>query len=45
MRRSMIKLSGFLGRHRRWVFVSWVAVLVLALPFAIRQTEHLTAAA
>jgi RND superfamily putative drug exporter len=42
MRESMIQLSGFLGRHRRWVLAAWVAVLVLALPLASRQTEHLT---
>jgi RND superfamily putative drug exporter len=42
MRRSMIQLSGFLGHHRRVVLAGWVVVLVAALPFATRQTEHLT---
>jgi RND superfamily putative drug exporter len=42
MRRSMIQLSGFLGRHRRLVLAAWLVVLVAALPFATRQTEHLT---
>jgi uncharacterized membrane protein YdfJ with MMPL/SSD domain len=42
MRESMSRLAGFLGRRRRWVLAGWVIVLVLALPLALRQTEHLT---
>ncbi len=42
MRESMSKLAGFLGRRRRLVLVAWIATLVLAFPFASRQTEHLT---
>ena len=42
MRERMIQLSGFLGRRRRWVLGAWVLILVLALPFASKQTEHLT---
>ncbi|MFI5027438.1 MAG: MMPL family transporter [Solirubrobacterales bacterium] len=42
MRESMIQLSRFLGRHRRLVLAVWVLVLVLSLPLASRQTEHLT---
>jgi uncharacterized membrane protein YdfJ with MMPL/SSD domain len=42
MRESMSRLSGFLRRHRRSVLFGWVLVLVLAFPFASRQTEHLT---
>ncbi len=38
----MIQLAGFLGRHRRWVVLGWVAIVVFALPFASRQTDHLT---
>jgi RND superfamily putative drug exporter len=38
----MIKLAGFLGRRRRWVLGSWVAVVVVALPLASHQTDHLT---
>jgi len=38
----MRRLSGFLGRRRRWVLIGWVAVLLLTLPLASRQTEHLT---
>jgi uncharacterized membrane protein YdfJ with MMPL/SSD domain len=42
MRDAMDRLSGLLGRRRRWVLGAWVAIVVLALPFASRQTEHLT---
>jgi uncharacterized membrane protein YdfJ with MMPL/SSD domain len=42
MRDSMNRLSGVLGRRRRWVLAGWIAIVVLALPFAARQTEHLT---
>jgi RND superfamily putative drug exporter len=42
MRESMIQLSGFLGRHRRWVLAGWVAVLLVALPIASHQTDNLT---
>jgi uncharacterized membrane protein YdfJ with MMPL/SSD domain len=38
----MIKLAGFLGRRRRWVLGSWVVVVVVALPLASHQTDHLT---
>jgi uncharacterized membrane protein YdfJ with MMPL/SSD domain len=42
MRDAMNRLAAVLGRRRRWVVAAWVAVVVLALPFAARQTEHLT---
>jgi uncharacterized membrane protein YdfJ with MMPL/SSD domain len=42
MRNGMNRLAGVLGRRRRWVVAIWVAVVVCALPFAARQTEHLT---
>jgi len=42
MRDTMTRLAGFLGRRRRWVLGAWIAVVVLALPFAAKQTEHLT---
>ena len=38
----MKRLAGLLGRRRRWVVAAWVLVVVLALPFAAKQTEHLT---
>jgi len=38
----MDRLAGFLER-RRWVVLGvWIALLVAALPFASRQTDHLT---
>jgi len=42
MREFMVKLAGVLGRRRRWVLAGWVAVVVLALPIASHQTDHLT---
>jgi uncharacterized membrane protein YdfJ with MMPL/SSD domain len=42
MRDGMNRLAGVLGRRRRWVVAIWVAVVVCALPFAAKQTEHLT---
>jgi len=42
MRNGMNRLAGVLGRRRRWVLAIWVLIVVVALPFAARQTEHLT---
>jgi len=42
MREGMNRLAGVLGRRRRWVLAAWVAIVVCALPFAAKQTEHLT---
>jgi uncharacterized membrane protein YdfJ with MMPL/SSD domain len=42
MRETMNRLAEFLGRRRRWVLAAWVLIVVLALPFAAKQTEHLT---
>jgi RND superfamily putative drug exporter len=42
MREFMVKLAGVLGRRRRWVIAGWAVVVLLALPLASRQTEHLT---
>ena len=42
MQTAMDALTAFLER-RKWLVVgAWVALLVAALPFAMRQTEHLT---
>jgi uncharacterized membrane protein YdfJ with MMPL/SSD domain len=38
----MNRLAGFLGHRRRWVVAAWVAILLCALPFAAKQTDHLT---
>lgn len=42
MRDGMKRLAAVLGRRRRWVLAAWVAIVVLALPFAAKQTEHLS---
>jgi uncharacterized membrane protein YdfJ with MMPL/SSD domain len=42
MRDAMTRLAGILGRRRRWVLGAWVLIVVLALPFAAQQTDHLT---
>jgi RND superfamily putative drug exporter len=42
MQGAMDRLSGFLERRRGLVLVAWIAVLAAAMPFAVRQTEHLT---
>ena len=38
----MDRLAGFLERRRWIVLVAWVLVLLAALPFAAKQTDHLT---
>ncbi|HET7574630.1 MAG TPA: hypothetical protein VFJ99_05895, partial [Solirubrobacterales bacterium] len=38
----MSRLAGFLGRRRRWVLAAWILIVLLALPFASKQTDHLT---
>jgi RND superfamily putative drug exporter len=38
----MRALAGFLGRRRKLVVAAWVLIVLLALPFAAKQTEHLT---
>jgi RND superfamily putative drug exporter len=42
MKDAMNRLAQFLGRRRRWVVGAWVLIVLLALPFAAKQTEHLT---
>jgi uncharacterized membrane protein YdfJ with MMPL/SSD domain len=42
MRNAMNRLAAVLGRRRRWVLGIWMAIVLVALPFAARQTEHLT---
>jgi len=42
MRNGMNRLAGVLGRRRRWVLGIWILIVICALPFAARQTEHLT---
>ena len=38
----MDRLAGFLERRRWLVLAAWLLILLAALPFAARQTEHLT---
>jgi uncharacterized membrane protein YdfJ with MMPL/SSD domain len=38
----MNKLAGFLGRRRRLVLAAWLVIVLAALPFAAKQTEHLS---
>ena len=42
MRGAARALSSFVGRHRLAVGLLWLAVIALALPFAMKQTENLT---
>jgi len=39
---AMNRLAQFLGRRRRLVVAAWVLIVLAALPFAAKQTEHLT---
>jgi len=43
MQRFMDRLTSFLERRRRLVLGVWVALLLVSLPFAMKQTEYLTA--
>jgi len=38
----MRSLAQVLGRRRRWVVGGWVLIVLFALPFASKQTDHLT---
>jgi uncharacterized membrane protein YdfJ with MMPL/SSD domain len=42
MQRAMDRLSDFVERRRRLVVIVWAVALLAALPFAAKQTEHLT---
>src|SRR3954447_3442630 len=42
MQAAMDRLDGFTRRHGRLVAVAWLALLIAAIPFAARQTDHLT---
>src|SRR5436190_7070165 len=42
MQRAMDSLDGFLKRHRRAVLAVWTVAIVAGIPFAARQTEHLS---
>ncbi|HEX5762408.1 MAG TPA: MMPL family transporter [Solirubrobacterales bacterium] len=38
----MLRLAGFLARRRRIVIAVWLLVVLVSLPLAAKQTEHLT---
>jgi uncharacterized membrane protein YdfJ with MMPL/SSD domain len=38
----MDRLAGFLERRRWLVLAAWLLILLAALPFAAKQTDHLT---
>ena len=42
MQRTMDRLSDFVERRRKLVAIVWLVTLLAALPFAAKQTEHLT---
>src|SRR5918999_2867260 len=42
MQAGMDRLSSFLERRRFVVLGAWVLLLLAALPFTLRQTDHLT---
>ncbi len=42
MQAAMDRLEGFTRRHGKLVALAWLALLLAAVPFAARQTEHLT---
>jgi uncharacterized membrane protein YdfJ with MMPL/SSD domain len=42
MRIAMKRLAAFLGRRRRWAVAFWILVVVVAAPFAAKQTDNLT---
>jgi RND superfamily putative drug exporter len=42
MQAAMDRLERLVARRRRLVLVLWIAAVVVAVPFASRQTENLT---
>src|SRR5947209_12442260 len=42
MLRAVDRLSGFVERRRLLVVAVWLAALIAAIPFSLRQTDHLT---
>src|SRR5215210_6269814 len=42
MQTTMLRLDAFLRRHRRAVLAAWAVTLLAAVPFAARQSEHLS---
>ncbi|MDA0180483.1 MMPL family transporter [Solirubrobacter phytolaccae] len=42
MQAAMDRLERLIARHRRLVLIVWLAIVVVSVPFAGRQTENLT---
>ncbi|CAA9512258.1 MAG: Transmembrane heme transport protein MmpL11 [uncultured Solirubrobacteraceae bacterium] len=42
MQGFMVRLDGMLRRRRWWVLGAWVVALAVAVPFAAKQSDHLT---
>ena len=42
MQTAMLRLDRLLRRRRRLVLIGWAVILLAALPFAARQSEHLS---
>src|SRR3954466_3122167 len=42
MQRAMDRLEGAVARRRTLVLLTWLGLLVAALPFTLKQTDHLT---
>jgi RND superfamily putative drug exporter len=42
MHDAMVRLAEFLARRRRLVIAAWALVVLVSLPLAAKQTEHLT---
>src|SRR3712207_926443 len=42
MQRLMLRLDSLVTRRRRWILAAWVLALAVALPFAAKQSDHLS---
>src|SRR3954470_823915 len=42
MQKAMDRLEGAVARRRTLVLLTWLGLLIAALPFTLKQTDHLT---
>src|SRR5437899_10773338 len=42
MQRVMMRVDGAIGRRRRVFLAAWLVLVIAAVPFAVRQSDHLT---
>src|SRR4051794_36262475 len=42
VQRIMMRMDALVSRRRRWVLAVWLVVLAAAVPFAARQSDHLS---